>query len=168
MRNLFSKIEVSSSCDLGKKDKKNINKELQMEILEKNEEYKVHKCKNKTKLITRGDSGVLFYFNKKYFPTIKYLEKHDTKFSEIYLDDGAVIPINRGADVMIPGISKYRDMVKGEFRAGDPIVVRIIGQSIIGVGEALMDFKGMDFSKSGAGVEIYHKVGDGLYNEDFQ
>lgn len=167
MRNLFTKIEISSSCSLGKKDRRDINKELQTDVLDKDKEYKVHKCRNKTKLISDSNSVVLFHFNKKYFPTIRYLEKNDTRFCEVYLDDGAVGPLSRGADVMIPGIFKYKDMIKGNFRAGDVVVVKIIRKSITAVGEALVGLEDICADKSGIGIEVYHRVDDELYNERF-
>nr|AGE95460.1 pseudouridine synthase b [Encephalitozoon cuniculi] len=165
MKSLFNKVEISSSCCLGKKDKRDINKQLGHEVLEKNETYMVHRCKNKASLISLGGSAILFCLNRKYFPTIRYLEGHGGGFYEVFLDEGALEPLCRGADVMIPGVLKYKDLVKKGFEAGDTIVVRIIGKSIVAVGEAIVGLKDMEASSRGVGIEVYHRVGDGLYTE---
>lgn len=167
MKDLFKKIEVSSSCDLGKKDKKTINRELQADVLKRNLDYKVHKCKNKTSIVSQGHSAMLFQFGKKYFPTIRLLERCGLHFGEVYLDDGAVGPLSRGADVMTPGIFKYREMIDRGFKKGDVVVIRIIGKSVFGVGEALLDLQDMSATQSGIGVEVHHRLNDELYNERF-
>ncbi|ADM11588.1 RNA-binding protein [Encephalitozoon intestinalis ATCC 50506] len=166
MKNLFDKLEISSSCCLGKKDKKDINRQLGREILGKTEGYMLHKCRNRASVISREGLAILFCFNKKYFPTIQYLEKHSNEeFHEVFLDDGALGPLSRGADVMIPGILKYKDLVKGDFEEGDSVVIRILGKSIVGIGEAVVSFKDMAKKGNGIGIEVYHRIGDELYNE---
>lgn len=167
MKNLFNKVEVSSSCCLGKKDKKDINKRLGYELLEKNEAYMIHRCRNKISLVSLGGVAILFFFNRKYFPTIRYLEKHDSEFHEVFLDDGALGPLCRGADVMIPGILKYKDLIKKEFEAGDAVVIRIVGKSIVAIGEAVVGLQEMASKGNGVGVEVYHRIGDELYCEEW-
>src|SRR6218665_1344053 len=117
MKNPLSRIELSSSFNLGKRDKRIINKELQMELLDKDLEYRMHKGKNKVKFITKNGCAILFNLNKKYFPTIRLLEevKHMVNFHEIYVDDGALGPINNGADVMVPGMFRHKDMIGTNF-----------------------------------------------------
>ncbi|KAG5859756.1 hypothetical protein KMI_05g09400 [Encephalitozoon hellem] len=167
MKNLFSKVEISSSCCLGKKDKKDINKSLGYELLEKSEAYMIHKCKNKTSLISLRGMAILFCFNKRYFPTIRYLEENGSRCHEVFLDEGALGPLCRGADIMIPGILKYKDLIKEEFGAGDTIIVRIIGKSIAAIGEAVMSLQEMMSKGSGVGIEVYHRIGDELYSGEW-
>lgn len=64
----------------------------------------------------------LYYNNRKLLiPHLKYLLK--TRFKEwlpiIVVDEGAVKPISRGADLMRPGIVR----IEGAFKTGDVVVV---------------------------------------------
>jgi predicted RNA-binding protein (TIGR00451 family) len=164
MKGLFHKLEISSTSDVGKRDRKLINKELGREVLEKHRECKVHKCRNKSSVLSLDGMPILFLYRKRYFPTIRHLEDIGMKWAVVYLDDGAVGPISRGADVMAPGIHRYREMVEGDFGAGDAVVVRIVGGDVIAVGEALVGLSEIDKGQAGAAVEIHHKINDALYN----
>lgn len=162
MRNLFAKVEVSSSCCLGKRDRKDINRQLGHEVLEADGAYTVHKCKNKASVVSKDGSAVLFHFNRKYFPTIRHLSDHGEGFCEVVLDEGAAGPLGRGADVMAPGVLKYKDLVRGSFEPGDAVAVRILGGAVVAVGEARMSLKDIVGGATGVCVEVYHKAGDGL------
>ncbi|KAH9411349.1 hypothetical protein HK407_05g10160 [Ordospora pajunii] len=168
MKGLFNKIEISSSCCLGKKEKKDINKHIGQELLSKDELYMVYKSKKKVALIALGKHTILFCLNRKYFPTIRYLEERGTeRFCEVFLDEGAVGPLSRGADVMIPGVMKYRELLKSRFKKGDVVLVNIIGRSIVAVGEAIIDFDEMNEEGTGVCIEVYHRIGDELYEEKY-
>ncbi|KAM0672762.1 PUA domain-containing protein [Ordospora colligata] len=168
MKGLFSKMEISSSCCLGKKEKKDINKHIDQELLSKDESYMVYKSKKKVALIALGKNTILFCLNKKYFPTIRYLEEKGTEgFIDVFLDEGAVGPLSRGADVMIPGVMKCKELLKCKFKKGDVVVINIIGKSIVAVGEAIIDFDEMNEKGMGVCIEVYHRIGDELYEEKY-
>jgi predicted RNA-binding protein (TIGR00451 family) len=163
MKGLFHRMEAGSSSDVGKKDRKLINKKINREVLGRDSECKIHKCKNKSSVILLDGAPVLFFFNKKYFPTIRCLGEGGQDWPTVYLDDGAVGPISRGADVMAPGIYKYRDMVRHGFEVGDAVVVRIIGKGVVAVGEALLGLSEITAGQTGAAIEVYHRLDDALH-----
>lgn len=163
MKSLFHKIEPFSSSSLGKKDKKTINNILKAEFLDKNIEYKVTKCRNRASIITFEDKAILFLYNGKYFPTVKFLESNDVDLPFVYLDDGAVGPIHRGSNIMAPGIFKYIDKVTKDFKKGDMVIIKLVDETFLGIGISLLNKE--DFKKSTAGeaVEVIHHNGDDLY-----
>ncbi|KAF9764775.1 Translation machinery-associated protein 20 [Nosema granulosis] len=163
MKSLFHKIEPISSSALGKKDKKNINNILKEELLDKNKEYKVTKCKNKTSIITLEEKAIFFLHNGKYYPTIKFLEENNVNLPSVYVDEGAVGPIHRGANIMAPGIYKYIEKVSLSFSKGSMVVVKLINGSILGIGISLLGKDEFAKDSSGEAVEMLHHTGDDLY-----
>lgn len=166
MKNLFHKIEPSSTYTLGKKEKKQINSLLNKELLDKSHEYKVYKCKNRTSIIV-ADHAILFFFCNRYWPTIRQVERDDLGYSVVYVDDGAVGPIKRGAGIMAPGVYKYRNMIRQEYKSEDMVVIRHIDGPVLAVGKAIMDYRDINMETSGMCIEIYHAVDDSLHSENF-
>lgn len=81
----------------------------------------------------------------------------------VVVDMGAVKPLLRGADVMIPGIVE----VKGFFNKGDPVVVvdEKYNKPLI-VGKALIQSQDIVSKKlsKGKAIENIHRIGDKLWN----
>lgn len=165
MKCLFNKIEIISSSVLGKKDKKTINKICGKEVLQKSDDYKLVKLKNRASLVLENNKAVLFYFNNKYIPTIKTLEDKIMDLPIIYLDEGATGPIQRGANVMAPGIFKYINLCTGDFKTNDVVCVSIIEKGILAVGMASLDKKSLNKHTAGEAVTILHINNDELSNK---
>lgn len=165
MKGLFNKLEIISSSVLGKKDKKDINKLCGKEILLKINDYKLVKLKNRSSLILNNNKAILFYFNNKYIPTLNTLKDKLIELSNIFLDEGAIGPLQRGANVMAPGIFKYIDLCTEEFKTDDLICIKIINKGILAVGLALIDKKNISAKSSGEAVAILHINNDELNNK---
>ncbi|KAF5140436.1 rna-binding protein [Vairimorpha ceranae] len=165
MKSLFKKIEVISSSILSKKDKKTINKICDNEILKKNVDYSLVKLKNRANLILESNKALLFYFNNKYIPTIKSLENNLLTIPKIYLDAGAVSPIQRGANVMAPGIFKYINLCTHDFKKNEILCIEILNFAILAIGIALLNKNEITKSTNGEAVEIVHIKNDELYNK---
>ncbi|EQB60607.1 rna-binding protein [Vairimorpha apis BRL 01] len=164
MKCLFDKIEISSSSAIGKKDKKNINKYFNKEILYKDKDYNLVKLKNRSNLIVREKIAILFYFNGMYIPTLKFLNEESFEFPVVYLDEGAVNPLQRGANVMAPGIYKYFKQSQGDFKKNDIVIVNILKQGIFAIGQAIIDKTTINKDKIGEAICILHIKSDDLYN----
>jgi len=105
-----------------------------------------------------------FQYRDLWLPHLKFLLNNPLPgMPVVVVDSGAVNPLLRGADVMAPGIREIR----GEFRAGDPVVVveESYGKPIV-VGIALMDSPSIvsGVVKKGKVVENVHRIGDRLWS----
>lgn len=164
MKNLFCKLEIISISVLGKKDKKSINKIWNKEILKKTEDYQLVKLKNRANLVLDNNKALLFHFNNKYIPTIKSIEEGLLDLPSIYLDNGAVGPLQRGANVMAPGIFKYINL-GDDFIKNDVLCIKIIDQGILAIGMALIDKKSINKNTGGEAIVIVHINNDELYSK---
>ncbi|OYT44951.1 MAG: RNA-binding protein [Desulfurococcales archaeon ex4484_42] len=89
-------------------------------------------------------------------PTLIALRKGFVRLPEVIVDSGAVKPLLRGADVMIPGIRGLDDFSKGNY-----VGVKDEGESgYIIVGKALMNANEIRAKKRGKAIENIHRAGD--------
>lgn len=155
------KIETITEYTLSKKEKKQINKEIQFEYkLEEAKEYKFVKCRNKLNLVTLDGVLQLFKVGSSLFlPTLK----SNLIVKTAILDSGALKPIQSGADVMCPGIYKYRDMVKISWKAKEIVAISIIDVGLVAIGIAEMGFDEINEQSKGVAIEVYHFMNDPLY-----
>ena len=126
----FDKEKVTQCNLLGKKEIKEFIKNG-CDFLNTKEKYKNYQLSNKSSVIVDENKNILFFT---YFDKICFnfsLKKH----KQIYLDSGALKPLERGADVMIPGILKYLDK-QDNFEEGDVLHINIEGHGIYAVGVA--------------------------------
>lgn len=163
MRGLFEKITTKNCSSMSKSDKKKYN-QLLGNIIDLKSEYKIVQIASKFKLFKDNTNKYLFfeYFDQIY-PTIQNFDKNI--FKTIFLDEGAIGPLTRGADVMIPGILKYKER-SDKFIKNEVVGIEIIDQGVFAVGKCLMDFEEMDKVKEGPAIEVYHVKGDHL-NRNF-
>lgn len=164
MKCLFDKIEISSSSTIGKKDKKNINKIFNKEILLKDTDYTLIKLKNRANLIVKEKQAIMFYFNGLYIPTLKFLNEEFFNYPVIFLDEGAVNPLQRGANVMAPGIYKYIEQSQGNFKKNDIVIISILNHGTLAIGQALLDKTKINKNKTGEAISILHIKSDELFN----
>ncbi|KAI5147995.1 hypothetical protein ENBRE01_0055 [Enteropsectra breve] len=163
MRGFFHKVSTSNSHIISKSDKKKYNC-IVNNLLDVKSDYKIHYVSNKSKVIRRDGEAVCFLWEHKIFPSIKHFSKDMWKC--VYLDDGALEPLKRGADVMAAGILKNIGMCSA-FEAGDVVGVEIIGQGLLAVGIAILGSADIVGGKTGPAVNILHIKDDDLYNESF-
>ncbi len=161
---------------LSKKEKKKIIDELShsyMFIVEEKESTK--KLKVERVLINNGEIDLIlinsfpsfFKYNNRYYPTLHYIAKiiSDKGISYVKntlryvaVDEGALKPLLRGADVMKPGIKETNG-----FKKGDTVIVFLIDKWIpIVVGTALMDYSSEVVK--GKAIENIHRIGDRIWN----
>lgn len=119
-------------------------------------EYRVYLVNGVPALVI-NDSG-------KAFPHLRYIVI--TKLHEkgtlplIIVDEGAVKPITRGADLMAPGIVS----IKGIFSENDVAVVLNPTNIPIAVVEMLMDYQSVKEAKRGKVAKNLHHLGDKLWS----
>jgi PUA domain protein len=78
----------------------------------------------------------------------------------VVVDEGAVEPVAKGADVMMPGVVKH-----SEFRRGDPIAVVSEEYIPIVVGTALQDSSSISKEGKGKVVKNLHRPNDVFFKE---
>jgi PUA-domain protein len=106
----------------------------------------------------------LFYIaGNRLIPTLHFLlarREVAASMPRIIVDEGAVGPVSRGADVMAPGIVK----VEGEFDKGDIVVVVDSRHGIpLAVCEALYSSSEIRGMKRGKVLKNLHHVGDKVW-----
>ncbi len=161
---------------LSKKEKKKIIDELSRSYRFLVEERgSIKKLKVERVLVNNGEIDLIlinsfpsfFKYNNKYYPTLHYIAKiiSDKGLSYIRsilkyvaVDEGALKPLLRGADVMRPGIKETNG-----FKKGDTVIVFLIDKWIpIVVGIALMDYS--DKVTRGKAIENIHRIGDKIWD----
>lgn len=128
-------------------------------VLDVKKEYKVYQISSKFKLIKDDSKYLFFEYYDKIYPTIHNFDRNI--FKTVFLDEGAMGPLSRGADVMAPGIIKYKEK-SAHFKKDDVVGIEIQENGIFGVGKALMDFEEMISKAEGPIIEIFHTKGDSL------
>ena len=96
---------------------------------------------------------------KQVFPHLKVLFQYRGLFPQIFVDEGAVKALLRGADLMAPGIKG----MNGEFSEGSIVEIILLGQEVpFAIGTATVDSSAVNGLK-GPAITILHKLNDGLY-----
>ncbi len=123
------------------------------------------------KLVEKGLPEILivddipsfFLYEGKYFPLLTLLLLKGYEWiNYVIVDEGAVKPLLRGADVMIPGIRS----IKGVFDVGDPVVVvEEKYKKPFVVAKALLNSTEITSHelKKGKALENIHRIGDKLW-----
>lgn len=162
---IATKIEVISSSVLGKQDRKSLNKSLKYIQLEQRMDYKLHRCRGKITIITEESIPVLFSFQKfPCLPTLHFLNRGNSPVKKAYLDQGALNPILKGADVMCPGVYKYRSQIENNWVRGDTVAVCIIDSGLVAVGIAEVGSDEITDASTGPCIIVLHRDGDPIYN----
>ena len=161
---------------LSKKEKKKLFEELSNTyryIMEEKNNIK----RLKVERITTTDDGIelilinefpsFFKYHNKYYPTLHLIAEIISNKSVNYVkevfkyavvDEGALKPLLRGADVMKPGIKETNC-----FKKGDTIIIFLIDKWIpIVIGEALKDYD--EQQERGKVIKNLHRIGDKIWN----
>ncbi len=77
----------------------------------------------------------------------------------VYVDEGAVKHIARGADVMVPGIVK----IEGDFSVGDLVEVLDPAGRPLAIARALMSKEEIEKSQKGRALKNLHYIGDRIF-----
>jgi PUA domain protein len=103
-------------------------------------------------LVQTGDHHV--------FPHLQVAIEYRGLLRHLYVDDGAVRALLRGADLMAPGIKEYDD----SWEEGDILEIRVQGSALpFAIGIATIDSAAVPGGK-GKAVEIVHILKDGLWD----
>ncbi|ELA42508.1 uncharacterized protein VICG_00607 [Vittaforma corneae ATCC 50505] len=159
MKGLFDKIGTKTCCStMSKSDKKKYNVAMG-NVLDMKTEYKMVQITGKLKLIRDSEKFLFFEYYNRIYPTIQNFDK--SLFKTVVLDEGAVGPLSRGADVMAPGVIKYQNQ-SVHFKKDDVVGIEILNQGIFAIGLCLIDFEEMLLKKEGPVIEVYHIKNDML------
>lgn len=143
-----------------------------IEMLKEFEEVRLAIVNNKFEIVIFDSIPSLFKKNGNdtYFPTLYVLNMlYNTKkilvVPTVVTDEGAISPLKRGADLMIPGIKK----VYKEFRKGDIVAVMEPNEKyIVVVGIALIDSTTIIPGSKGKGIENISHIDDEIWHTSLQ
>ncbi|KAL6122596.1 hypothetical protein NUSPORA_00364 [Nucleospora cyclopteri] len=161
MGRFFEKLKVVNIHVLSKKDIKQFVK-MGATSLDPKQEYRVYLMSNKCKVIVNINTKIeCFTYYNRICPSLESIDnfKHKT----VIIDSGAIKPITRGADVMIPGILKYADL-QPEIEKNDIVAVKILDQDFLAIGISLMSLTEMKKEQNGVAIEVLHVKSDDLKN----
>lgn len=145
---------------LSNKEKKEINKILVGEyFLDKKDEVTedneiIYKNKEKYLLITEKNKKQIV----KVVPHLKSIIEN--KINSVYIDNGAIPFLVKGADMMRPGITEIEDGIS----EGDIIFIRDAGhKKVLAVGSAVASTEKLRKQEKGIAVKTIHYMGDKFF-----
>ena len=140
---------------LSGKDKKQLNQILPPGY---NVDKKDVIVENNEGILLKDNQPYLLTLNDKYIPHLKSVdEKH---YPIVYIDNGAIPFLLKGADMMRPGIEK----IEGNFKADDLVLIKNQNYpKVIGVGYSVLSSQEMNSQEKGKSVKIIHYIKDSFY-----
>ena len=136
---------------------KNLEKELSDYNFEVSKKDIVQLMDDKIILINKIPS--FFYYEKRLVPTLKLLLQKDL-LKSVYIDQGAIKFIIKGADVMRPGIINFDPKIK----KGDFVAIKDSQhKKPLAVGISLFSSEEMLTTSTGKTIAIIHYLGDSLW-----
>lgn len=109
--------------------------------------------------------GIDFYIPTLYALNVLYNTKKLLVIPAVVVDEGAVEPLKRGADVMIPGIKK----ILRSFSKGDIVAVMESSEKyFIVVGIALINSENIIPGTRGKGIKNVSHIDDEIWNASLQ
>lgn len=142
---------------LSNKEKKQLKENLPKGYeIDKKDEIK----ETSTFLLKNGEK-FLISKDKKYLPYIESIPQE--KFPIIYVDNGAIPFVAKGADLMRPGIEE----IKGDFAKDEIVIIKNknFEQKILALGCAMFSSQEILDMEKGKVAKIYHYLGDEYYKE---
>jgi PUA domain protein len=111
------------------------------------------------KIILINKIPFFFYHEKKLVPTLKLLIQKDL-LQSVYVDQGAIKFVIKGADIMRPGITAFDSEIKN----GDFIVIKdSLHKKPLAVGISLYSSEEISKLKTGIILRNIHFLGDDLW-----
>lgn len=153
----FDRQTVTQVNNMAKKDVKDYIKKG-CTMLEPKGDYKCHSISNRSKVITDENGIVFFTYYDKVCVLFEHLNKIDMSslnYKRVVVDYGAKKPLERGSDVMAPGILKFVDKQEN-FKANDIVYIDLIADDsstehfAIGVASKSLE----ECKKEGSGIVI--------------
>ena len=141
---------------LSGKDKKELNTKLTPEYqVDKKEEI----IETKEGILLKDKLPYLIKLeDSSYIPHLKSIIENT--FPTIYIDNGAIPFLLKGADMMRPGIEK----IEGEFKENEIVAIKNLNYpKIIGIGKALLNSQEMNSQEKGKSIKVLHYIKDHYY-----
>ncbi len=111
-------------------------------------------------IVIDGVPSFFYIQGKGPYPLLIMLNSFKPSIPYVVIDEGAVKPIMRGADVMVPGIKELSD-----FNIGSVVgVMEPSKRAFIAVGKALMSSEQIKSSRKGKAIENIHYAGDKIWS----
>ena len=137
--------------------------QIQDKIFPKKTVVVVYHLENHLQLYAVEGKPVLFELGSgQVFPHLYIAMTYPGMLPAVYVDDGAVRALLRGADLMAPGIKNMPDA----FEAGQVIEIRLLEQTVpFALGVAELDSTEINNNTKGLAIKIVHILKDDLWNK---
>ncbi|KAH0793004.1 PUA domain containing protein [Histomonas meleagridis] len=137
--------------------------EIEDKLFPKKTVVVVYHLENHLELYAVQDKPVLFRLGSgQVFPHLFIAMSYPGMLPAVYVDDGAVRALLRGADLMAPGIKQLPE----PFEAGQVIEIRLLEQTVpFALGLAKVDSTEINANTKGVAIEIVHILKDDLWNK---
>ena len=110
------------------------------------------------KIILKNKEPYLILKDEKYIPHLKSV--NESFYPKIFIDNGAIPFLLKGADMMRPGIEK----IEGDFEKGEMVLIKNQNYpKVIGVGIAELNKAEMQNQQKGKSIKILHYIKDSFY-----
>lgn len=119
---------------------------------------KKDEIKQEEDILYKNNEKYLIFFEEKYFPHIKTIDENNYK--KVFIDNGAVKFIAKGADLMRPGIEEIEE----GFETGDIVIIKNKNiNKILALGISLYSSNEVKELNTGKVIKIFHYIGDKYY-----
>ncbi len=140
---------------LSGKDKKQLNEKLPNGYqVEKKDEI----IETKEQILLKNKEPYLIKLDEEYIPHLKSVKEEN--FPIIYIDNGAIPFLLKGADMMRPGIEK----IEKNFKKDDIVAIKNLNYpKIIGIGKSLISSEELKNQEKGKSIKVLHYLKDQYY-----
>lgn len=140
---------------LSGKDKKQLNEKLPNGYqVEKKDEI----IETKEQILLKNKEPYLIKLDEEYIPHLKSVKEEN--FPIIYIDNGAIPFLLKGADMMRPGIEK----IEKNFKKDDIVAIKNLNYpKIIGIGKSLISSEELKSQEKGKSIKVLHYLKDQYY-----
>lgn len=138
------------------------------DIIPKKSQVELLKCEDKIQLYVSNENEVIFFQQfDELIPSLKIIHKYPSAFPSVKVDRGAIKFVLSGANIMCPGLtSPGADLPDSPGLEKDTIVAIYAEgkEHALAIGKLIMSTEDIKSKNKGIGIELFHYLGDGLWN----
>lgn len=137
------------------------------DIIPKKSQVEVLKCEDKIQLFIADGEVVLFQQFDELIPSLKIVHKYPHAFPSVKVDRGAIKFVLSGANVMCPGLTSKGAQLPEAPGLEKDVLVAIYAEGkehALAIGKLNMSTEEIKSINKGIGIEMFHYLGDGLWN----
>ncbi|CCH41580.1 Translation machinery-associated protein 20 [Wickerhamomyces ciferrii] len=137
------------------------------DLIPKKSQVELLKCEDKIQLYISDDEVIFFQQFDELIPSLKIIHKYPSAFPSVKVDRGAIKFVLSGANIMCPGLtSPGADLPEAPgLPEGEIVAIYAEGKEhALAIGKLIMSTEDIKSKNKGIGIELFHYLGDGLWN----